>query len=250
MPSLRGDEAAVGRLRARHADASEAVDAVRVLVVDELAVMRAGVHALISGVRDMVVIGETEQDAAASAAQRLRPHVVIIDPLSRHADGFSTMRAIRAAAPDARLLVMTGSDEPDVVVASIAAGADGYLLNDAGSDRLLDAIRRLREGRAVIDPDLAVGALRRGSRRRGLMAALPEPLTPRELEVLRLMSRGQTNAQIGSRLFVAAGTIKAHVEHILAKLGAADRTEASVRAAGMGLLEDGEAGQSRVPTGG
>lgn len=155
---------------------------------------------------------------------------VIVVGIGHEAGG--VVAALRADAPSARLLVLAGPDAD--VAAAVRDGADGILASHAEAVAVLAAIDDLVAGRAVLDPELAFRALRT----RDDAIPDPDPLTPRELEVLRLLSRGQTNPQIASRLMLAVGTVKVHVEHILSKLGAADRTDAAVRAFGRGLLDD------------
>jgi DNA-binding NarL/FixJ family response regulator len=213
----------------------------RILVVDETPLGRSGIQAMLAATRDLYVAGEAATpDAALAAARRLRPDLIVIDPAMREADGMELLRALRRELPDVRVLVFTDRDDADLVTAEVQAGADGILLKHCTRAELLRAIHMLLRGEAVIDPYVAFQALRAAEpstvARRG--AGVPEPLTPRELEILRLIGRGHSNPQIARRLYVALGTVKAHVEHILGKLGAADRTEAAVRAAGLGLLDE------------
>jgi DNA-binding NarL/FixJ family response regulator len=226
----------------------------RLLVVDETALARGGIRAMLAGARDLFIAGEaTSPRDAIAAARRLRPDVVVIDPAMRHGDGLDLLATLRRELPDARLLVFTDGEEPELITAEVRAGADGILLKHCSRPELLRALHRLLRGEAVIDPYVAFQALKAADRPAaggGRASGLPEPLTPRELEILRLIGRGHSNPQIARRLYLALGTVKAHVEHILGKLGAADRTEAAVRAAGLGLLDESEPSADRpMPAG-
>jgi DNA-binding NarL/FixJ family response regulator len=128
-------------------------------------------------------------------------------------------------------------EDPDYLYEAIRAGAAGYVLKDASQRELVSAVRRVLRGEALLRPDLTAQLISRlGREHRPAAPAGPERLTPREHEVLRLLAQGQTNREIASALVVSVGTIKVHVEHILAKLNVADRTQAAVRAVELGLL--------------
>jgi DNA-binding NarL/FixJ family response regulator len=212
---------------------------VRVLVVDEFPIERLGLCSLLGGYPGLHVIGEADgAESAESAARRLRPDLVVIDPVMTGGEAFDALRAIRAELPNARLLVLAKSDDIEVAAEAIRCGADGFLVKTASQNVLLNAVQRLLRGESVVNPELALRALRAaGQTARDIQS--PDPLTPRELEVLRLLSAGHTNPQIARQLFMAVGTVKVHVEHILGKLGAAGRTDAAVRAASLGLLRRG-----------
>ena len=191
---------------------------------------RSGLASLLANdARYQVVANVSDCETLLPQLDELKPDLLIIDP------GRGDLRALetlRAAAPFARLLVM--SAEPETLAGAVQAGADGFLLKDADGPEIIAAVDRLMNGEVVLDPALAMQALRL----RTDFIGEPEPLTPRELDVLRLLSHGHTNPQIAESLFVAVGTVKVHVEHILSKLGASDRTDAAVRATTRGLLDD------------
>ncbi|HEX2193744.1 MAG TPA: response regulator transcription factor [Candidatus Limnocylindria bacterium] len=222
---------------AREQAATEA--AASVLVVDEFPITRVGLRAVLDGYPGLTVVGEADSAAAAEdAARALRPELIVIDPVMSRGDGFAAVRHIRADLPDARILVLTKSGDLDVAAEAVRCGANGILVKTVTQNALLNGIHRLLRGEPVIDPQVAVRAVASvnapGETARSL--SMPEPLTPRELEVLSLLSNGHSNPEIARRLFVAVGTVKVHVEHILGKLGASDRTDAAVRAVGLGLL--------------
>ncbi len=199
------------------------------VIVDPSPLARAGLRSALESaglqvVADVAILESVDLSASAI------PRLAILSAGRGPVDGVDVLRA---AAPNLRILVLAG--EETEVAGAVRAGADGILPTDAEAERILDAIDDLLEGRAVLDPTLAFRALRT----RGEPIPDPDPLTARELEVLRLLSEGKTNPQIASRLFLAVGTVKVHVEHILSKLGASDRTDAAVRALSRGLLDDG-----------
>ena len=218
----------------------------RVLVVDDFPISRLGLSSLLDGYPGLYVVGEADDaESAASAAARLRPDLVVIDPVMAGGDAFGALRAIRAELPDARILVLAKNDDLEVAVESIRCGADGFLVKTVSQSTLLNAVQRLLRGESVVNPELAFRAVRAAAPASSDPdLPTPDPLTPRELEVLRLLSAGHTNPQIARRLFMAVGTVKVHVEHILSKLGAAGRTDAAVRAASMGLLRPEPNGSS------
>jgi DNA-binding NarL/FixJ family response regulator len=141
------------------------------------------------------------------------------------------------------VVIVTLYEDPDYLLQALRAGAAGYVLKDATRRELLAAVRRVLGGESILNPALAAQLLHRLAHEGAAQPAAgdaPEPLTTRELEVLRLLAQGQTNPRIAARLGVSRGTVKVHVERIIAKLGASDRTQAAVRAAELGLLAPGD----------
>ena len=202
---------------------------VAVVIVDRSPMARSGLASLLTNdARYQVVANVSDCETVLPQLDELKPDLLIIDP----GGDLRALETLRAAAPFARLLVM--SAEPETLAGAVQAGADGFLLKDADGPEIIAAVDRLMNGEVVLDPALAMQALRL----RTDFIGEPEPLTPRELDVLRLLSHGHTNPQIAESLFVAVGTVKVHVEHILSKLGASDRTDAAVRATTRGLLDD------------
>jgi DNA-binding NarL/FixJ family response regulator len=233
--------------------ARAARSAVRVLVVDEFPIARRGLTSMLDGYPGLDVVGEADDASSAEdAARRLRPDLVVIDPVMGRGDGFGALRAIRAELADARILVLAKTDDLEVASEAMRCGADGFLVKTVTQSALLNAIQRLLNGEPVVDPQVAARAVRAGAAPPAI-ESMPDPLTPRELEVLRLLSLGHTNPQIARQLYMAVGTVKVHVEHLLGKLGATDRTDAAVRAAGMGLLtpepEETPSAERHMPAG-
>ena len=201
----------------------------RVVIVDPSPMAHAGLTGLIQADPRFTIVAEGGECASILyQISDVAPDLLIVDPGSGE---LSALASVRSAAPDVRILVLAESDAR--LGEAVRAGADGFLLKHADGEQILAAIDQLLRGQAVLDPELALHALRSGIDAPGA----PEPLTPRELEVLRLLSEGNTNPQIAKRLFVAVGTVKVHVEHILSKLGATHRTDAAVRASERGLLD-------------
>ena len=203
-------------------------NALRVLVADDHPVVREGLAALINRRPDMAVVAEasTGQEAVEQFLLH-RPDVALLDLRMPEMDGVEVIAAIREQVPTARLVVLTTYADEEDIHRSLRAGARGYLLKDAPRDELLDCVRAVHDGQTVIPPAIA---LKLASRLRAT------ELTPRELDVLRLLATGQSNKQIAAALFIAEGTVKTHVNALLRKLAAADRTGVVTLALKRGLL--------------
>ncbi|PIY50827.1 MAG: DNA-binding response regulator [Armatimonadetes bacterium CG_4_10_14_3_um_filter_66_18] len=203
-------------------------NALRVLVADDHPVVREGLAALINRRPDMAVVAEasTGQEAVEQFLLH-RPDVALLDLRMPEMDGVEVIAAIREQVPTARLVVLTTYADEEDIHRSLRAGARGYLLKDAPRDELLDCVRAVHDGQTVIPPAIA---LKLASRLRAT------ELTPRELDVLRLLATGQSNKQIAAALFIAEGTVKTHVNALLRKLEAADRTGVVTLALKRGLL--------------
>jgi two-component system, NarL family, response regulator LiaR len=202
-------------------------DAIRVLVVDDHAVVREGLRTFLSLQDGIEVVGEAgDGGEAIAAAQRLRPDVVLMDLVMPRVDGVQAMRELRDHVPGARVIVLTSFLEDDRLLPAIRAGAAGYLLKNVEPSELARAVRTADAGEALIDPAVAarlVDALASDHR--------PEqPLTAREQDVLDLLARGYANKRIARELGIAEKTVKTHVSHVLAKLGVSDRTQAALYA--------------------
>jgi len=200
---------------------------IRVLVVDDHAIVREGLRTFLSLQDGIEVIGEAADGSEAiAAAQRLRPDVVLMDLVMPNVDGVQAMRSLRERVPEARVIVLTSFLEDDRLLPAIRAGAAGYLLKNVEPSELARAVRTADAGEALIDPAVAarlVDALASDHR--------PEqPLTAREQDVLDLLARGYANKRIARELGIAEKTVKTHVSHVLAKLGVADRTQAALYA--------------------
>lgn len=199
-----------------------------VLIADDHLVVREGLAALINRRPDMTVIAEASNGREAVELFLLhRPDVALLDLRMPEMDGVDVIIAIREQVPTARLVVLTTYDDEDDIHRSLRAGAKGYLLKDAPRDELLDCLRAVHDGQTVIPPAIALK----------LASHLTTTeMTPREIEVLRLIADGKSNKEVAEALFIAEGTIKSHVNAILRKLNAADRTEAVTLALKRGIL--------------
>lgn len=211
----------------------------RVLIVDDFPCARAGLRAFLAERMAVDFLPDASDVATAlETARRGRPDLVLLEVAMVNGDGLVVLQRLRNELPDVRVLATTISQDLELVAAAIREGVHGYLIKTADQDALVDAVTRVLAGQMAIDRMLLIGAVQAsGEPRLGGREPMPEDLTDRELEVLRLVSRGHTNREIAGQLFVAVGTVKVHLEHILAKLGAADRTQAAVRAQSMGLLD-------------
>lgn len=200
----------------------------RLLLVDDHALFRAGLRAVLSLRADFVVVAEADTVAAAVAAWHAhRPDVVLMDLRLPDGTGIAATAAIRQADPAARVLLLTTYDGDEDIHRALAAGACGYLLKNITGPELLEAVAAAAAGRDYVPPAV---------RRRLAERAAYGELTPRELETLELVVKGLTNREIAAVLRVTEFTAKAHVRNLLAKLGAADRTEAATLALQRGLV--------------
>jgi NarL family two-component system response regulator LiaR len=209
--------------------------AIRILIADDHPVVRRGLISLINIQADMELVGEAVDGAEAVAkARSLQPDVILLDLMMPHKDGLEAIREIKQENPNAQILVLTSFAEDDKVFPAIKAGALGYLLKDSPPEMLLQAIHDVDRGEASLHPAIA----RKLIRELNQPPALPlteEPLTKRELEVLRLVARGLSNQEIAGTLVVGEGTVRIHVSNILNKLHLANRTQAALYALQEGL---------------
>lgn len=211
----------------------------RVLLVDDQRLMREGLRTLLELHADIRVIGEAGDGVEAEQlVERLGPQVVLMDLRMPRRDGVAATARIASRWPEVRVLVLTTFDDDDLVFRSIEAGASGYLLKDVGSDALAEAVRVASRGESPLQPSVARKVLRR-FRNTGAGAPTPtlaEPLTDRELDVLRLLGTGATNREIGDRLSLTEGTVKNYISSVLGKTGLRDRTQAALYAVRQGLV--------------
>jgi NarL family two-component system response regulator LiaR len=208
---------------------------IRVLIADDHAVVRRGLQALIDSEPGMEVVGEAEDGVDALLKVRtLKPDVILIDLVMPRKDGLEAIVEIKNEYPDARILVLTSFAEDDKVFPAIKSGALGYLLKDSSPHDLLQAIRDVYGGESSLHPTIARKLIHEISQPSDLPLAA-EPLTEREVEVIRLLARGLSNEEIGERLFIVRRTVRTHVSNILGKLHLANRTQAALYALREGI---------------
>ncbi len=217
---------------------------IRILIVDDQALIRSGLRMILEAEDGLSVIGEASDGREAiEVATRQRPDVILMDIRMPVMDGIDATRRLNASAlsPKPRVLILTTFDLDEYVYAAIRAGASGFLLKDAPPDDLIHAIRVLARGEALLAPTITRRLIEE-------FASRPEPdaapegmdeLTERELEVLRSLAAGLSNAEIADALFVSEATVKTHISHILTKLGLRDRVQAVVVAYESGLVRPG-----------
>jgi DNA-binding NarL/FixJ family response regulator len=210
---------------------------IRLLVADDHPVVRDGLVAMLSTQPDFDVVGQAATGAeAVEQAARLRPDVILLDLEMPEMDGVEALRRMRAARPEAQVLVFTAFDTDERIVGAVQAGAQGYLLKGAPRDEIFRAIRVVSQGGSLLQPVVASKLLQHLSGRSGEPRGNAEPLTDRETEVLQLLALGRSNKEIAAALVISERTVKFHVSSILGKLGAANRTEAVTIAAQRGLV--------------
>jgi len=206
-------------------------------VVDDHPVLRDGLVAVLSTQADFEVVGEAESGAeAVLVVEELQPDIVMMDLEMPGMDGVEALKQMRNHDPDVRVIVFTAYDTDDRIMAAIQAGAQGYLLKGAPRDQVFEAIRVVNEGNSLLQPVVASKLLTR-MRRSADDPGKAGSVTPREMEVIRLLARGLQNKEIAAELGITQRTAKFHVGSILAKLGAGNRTEAVTIAAHRGMIE-------------
>jgi len=213
---------------------------IRVLIADDHAIVRKGIRALLATEPDIEVAGEAENGQEAVAqAETLQPDVILMDLVMPEMDGIEAIRRITARQPSASILVLTSFAADDKVFPAIKAGALGYLLKDSGPEELVQAIRQVYQGESSLHPTIARKLLQELSRPPEPSTApdsdLVDPLTEREVEVLRLVAQGQSNREIADQLIISEATVRTHVSNILSKLHLASRTQAALYALREGL---------------
>jgi two-component system, NarL family, response regulator LiaR len=194
---------------------------IQILIVEDQRIVREGLIALLEDESEVAIVGEASGGAeAVELYAQLQPDVVLMDLQMPNVDGPEATRRIREQSPDARILVLTTYATDEFIFKALRAGARGYLLKDASADDLLNAIQAVHQGRTLLAPEVAERLVA------GVSASMPEPLTARELEVLTLLGQGRSNGEIADTLMIAPRTVKVHVQNILGKLSASNRTEA------------------------
>jgi len=227
----------------------------RLLIADDHVLVREGIRTLLTSEPDLKIIGEAvDGREALELCRELCPDLVLMDVRMPKMDGLEATRAIKEERPQTSVLVVTNHQNPEYLLEAVRAGAAGYVLKEATKHELLEAVRKVLSGESPLNQMLAMRLLRRLAdeadhkteqpvpklAKKRHDEALPEALSPRELDVLRLLAQGQTNREVSQNLSVAVATVKNHVQHIISKLDVSDRTQAAVKAIQLGLIYDRE----------
>src|SRR6185312_15727533 len=227
--------------RVRTGSGATGMSTIKILLVDDQPLFREGLRTLLSVQTDFKVVGEAGNGAEAiRLAHSLQPAVVLMDLQMPVLDGVAATRRLHAELPGCRVIVLTTFDDDEMVFDGLRAGAVGYLLKDASSEKLGEAIRLAARGESFLQPSVAAKVVAEFARLSNKTIkpalALAEPLSERELEILRLIAKGESNREIANTLFLAEGTVKNHVTNILGKLEVRDRTQAALKAKDSGLI--------------
>jgi len=218
----------------------------RVLIADDQALVRAGFRKLLESAPDIEVVGEAgDGREAVEQARRLRPTVVLMDIRMPRMDGLEATRRLISGGDAVRVLILTTFGLDDYVYDALRAGASGFMLKDAPPEELLAAIEVVARGDALIAPAVTRSVIEEFVRRSPAPSPPPpllDELTAREREVLELLARGLSNAEIAARLVVSDGTVKTHVAHVLSKLDLRDRVQAVILAYESGVITPGRTG--------
>jgi NarL family two-component system response regulator LiaR len=207
---------------------------IHVLIVDDHSVVREGLRRFLQRDPELAVVGEAADGAQAiTLARHLCPDVVLMDLLMPVMDGIEATAAIRSALPETEVIALTSVLERAAVVGAVKAGAIGYLLKDTQAPQLRRAIKAAAAGQVQLSPQASAYLMHEVR-----APAMPDPLTERETEVMRLLAQGQSNKEIARHLQIVEDTVKVHVKHILAKLGVQSRTQAALCARHLGLISN------------
>ncbi len=214
---------------------------VKILIVDDQSLFREGLRTLLSVQPDFDVVGEAGNgEEALRQAVRLHPDVILMDLRMPVMDGVTATHRLREALPQSRVIALTTFDDDEYVFEGLRAGAVGYLLKDVSSEKLFEAIRAAEKGEYFLLPSITAKVMAEFSRLSRITpsqaSTLEEPLSPREMEILRLVATGASNRDIADTLVIAEGTVKNHLTNILGKLSAKDRMQAVLKAREYGLI--------------
>jgi len=215
---------------------------IRVLLADDQALFREGLDTLLSVHKDIEVVGQASNgQEAVDLALKLRPDVILMDMQMPILNGIGATRRLKRSLPDCRIIMLTTFNDNETIFDALRAGAVGYLLKDVGSVQLAESIRATSHGESILDPSVAAKVVAEFSRVSRLVGGtssevLLEPLSEREIELLKLIAFGSSNKEIAESLFITEGTVKNHITHILGKLGVRDRTQAVLKAKELGLI--------------
>ncbi|OGO04412.1 MAG: hypothetical protein A2Y73_00030 [Chloroflexi bacterium RBG_13_56_8] len=214
---------------------------IRILLVDDQAIVREGLKSMLGLEPDMAIVGEAgDGEQAIQLVRKSAPDIVLMDVRMPGMDGLAALERLKLLAPKTSVIMVTLYEDPDYLLRAVSSGAAGYVLKDTSREDLVRAIRVATEGGAIIAPNMMPQLLRR---LREMTIATPQldantpeaDLSQRELQVLRLITEGHTNSEIAEKLFLSPTTIKTHVQNILRKLDVSDRTQAAVYAVRHGL---------------
>lgn len=208
---------------------------IRALLADDHHIVREGIRQLLESARDIEVVAEAgDGQEAQLLIQQLKPDVAVLDIQMPKASGIEVTRWVRAHLPEVGVLILTAYDDDPYVMAVLQAGANGYVLKTATTEDLIQAVRDVNEGKSALDASITKKLMSNLFRRQEHKVV--EPLTDRELEVLRLAAKGYTNKAIGMQLSISDRTVQGHLAHIFAKMQASSRTEAVMRAVSLGWI--------------
>ena len=208
---------------------------IRIVLADDHHIVRAGVRQLLEGANDLQVIAEAgDGEEAQNLIQAHKPDVAVLDIQMPKASGIEVTRWVRSHLPEVGVLILTAYDEDPYVMAVLQAGANGYVLKTGQADELIQAVRDVHDGKSALDPNITRKLM--SNMFKGPEKKVVEPLTDREMDVLRLTAKGYTNKAIGLQLNISDRTVQGHLAHIFAKLQASSRTEAVMRAVSLGLI--------------
>lgn len=215
---------------------------IRLMLVDDQSLFREALRTLLALQPDFEIAGEAENgERAIAQAQLCKPDVILMDLRMPVMGGVEATRRVRTELPSAHVVVLTTFEEDEEIFAALRAGAVGYLLKACSAEKLCDAVRAAARGTSVMEPSVAARVMAELNRLSGgeskrMVQSLAEPLSEREVAVLKLLAAGCSNKEIGSRLSIAEGTVKNHMTNVLGKLGVLDRTQAALKARELGIL--------------